>query len=148
MSMAMANTGSKSKSKRKRKADKVSSGSPRAPRDPRSPSRTPRDPRAPASDDATRGARTVRIETCPEEDPARDPPLVVVSFPRGLPASLARGAGAGAAAPGEGGDGSSPVPRFTGAPLRPGAKHPGRRVDGEDATCRYGATAAGRGHDG
>ena len=68
---------------------------------------------------------SIRVEVSPN-NPEYDP--VVVSFPRGNP-------------------GSDDPPRFTCSQLKANSSR-GRRITGEDDSCTYSASAAGRGHDG
>jgi hypothetical protein len=101
---------------------------------------------APAAQ-ATATTMTIRVEVAPE-DPENDP--VVVSFPRGVPASIAGRTGDGAGVDGDG-DGPSPPPRFERSRLRPSSSSRGGGgtvVRGGDDRCSYSARAYGRGHDG
>ena len=120
--------------KRKRKSDKAiaSSSSSSSTVDKRRPWSTPaRDGRASAT------MMPIRVEVAPN-DPERDP--VVVSFPRGIPISIAGIEG------GKGG-GGPPPPRFERSKLKPSSSR-GTRIRGEDEHCSYAASASGRGHDG
>ncbi len=78
----------------------------------------------------------VSVEVAPI-NPEHDP--IVVSFPRGVPASIAAGDSDGMA--------SNPPPRFTCSNLKESSSR-GRRISGEDDDCTYTASAQGRGHDG
>ncbi|KAL9189491.1 hypothetical protein ACHAXT_009166 [Thalassiosira profunda] len=87
-----------------------------------------------------RTSSSVRVEaTVLPNNPEYDP--IVVSFPRGVPPSLAADDGNDEEA-----DRGDP-PRFACAPLKASSSR-GRRVEGEDDKCTYTASAAGRGHDG
>lgn len=65
----------------------------------------------------------------PEYDP------IVVSFPRGVPGSIADK------------DSDAAPPKFTCSKFKESSSR-GRRIEGEDEHCTYSASAAGRGHDG
>lgn len=80
---------------------------------------------------------SIRVEVTPN-NPEYDP--VVVSFPRGVPSSITR-LDSGDATAGD------DLPRFTSSKLDASSSR-GRRIAGQDDTCTYTASAAGRGHDG
>ena len=80
----------------------------------------------------------ISVEVAPN-NPEHDP--IVVSFPRGVPTSIAVGGHSDDI------DTTNPPPRFTCSKLRESSSR-GRRISGEDDDCTYTASAQGRGHDG
>ena len=75
---------------------------------------------------------SIKVKVAPS-NPEYDP--VVVSFPRGIPSSIADE------------DSNATPPTFTYSKFKEGSSR-GRRINGEDDHCTYSAAAAGRGHDG
>lgn len=75
---------------------------------------------------------SIKVKVAPS-NPEYDP--VVVSFPRGVPSSIADK------------DSNATPPTFTYSKFKESSSR-GRRIKGEDDHCTYSAAAAGRGHDG
>ena len=128
--------------KRKRKSDKAVASTSSSSSSYTVDKRQPSSGRAAGSTGAAGAAQAaammpIRVEVAPN-DPERDP--VVVSFPRGIPVSIAGIGGGG------GGGGPSP-PRFERSKPRSSSSR-GTRIQGEDEHCSYVASASGRGHDG
>jgi hypothetical protein len=75
---------------------------------------------------------SIQVKVAPS-NPEYDP--VVVSFPRGVPSSIADK------------DSNATPPTFTYSKFKDSSSR-GRRINGEDDHCTYSASAAGRAHDG
>ncbi|KAL3797503.1 hypothetical protein HJC23_009867 [Cyclotella cryptica] len=91
-------------------------------------------------EDSSQGTTPIRVEVAPS-NPSKDP--IVVSFPRGLPASILQHDHQTH----KNDDTTEDLPRFTWSRPNPNSDR-GRIVTGSDDTCVYSATAAGRGYDG
>lgn len=81
---------------------------------------------------STKSSSSIRVKVAPNNS-EYDP--VVVSFPRGVPSSIAEA------------DNPNTPPFFTYSKFKDSSSR-GRCINGEDDHCIYSASAAGRGHDG